>query len=106
MIGGAGEDHLHRVAADVPGRHPVPAYAASKSGIGATDQGAGERVGVKGVQVNAIAPGYIATDNTAALRADPARSEAILARIPAGRWGAPGDSQGAWCSWPRPPRTT
>jgi 2-deoxy-D-gluconate 3-dehydrogenase len=49
----------------------------------------------KGVQVNAIAPGYIATDNTAALRADPVRSEAILSRIPAGRWGTPDDLKGA-----------
>jgi 2-deoxy-D-gluconate 3-dehydrogenase len=48
----------------------------------------------KGVQVNAIAPGYIATDNTTALRADPVRNPAILARIPAGRWGEPGDFKG------------
>jgi len=47
-----------------------------------------------GVNVNAIAPGYIATDNTAALRADPVRSPAILARIPAGRWGEPDDIKG------------
>ena len=47
------------------------------------------------MQVNAIAPGYIATDNTAALRADPVRNPAILARIPAGRWGAPEDLAGA-----------
>jgi len=47
------------------------------------------------VQVNAIAPGYIATDNTAALRADPVRNPAILARIPAGRWGDPEDLMGA-----------
>jgi 2-deoxy-D-gluconate 3-dehydrogenase len=49
----------------------------------------------KGVNVNAIAPGYIETDNTAALRADPVRSKAILDRIPAGRWGRPEDLQGA-----------
>ena len=48
----------------------------------------------QGVQVNAIAPGYIATDNTAALRADPVRNPAILARIPAGRWGEPDDFKG------------
>jgi 2-deoxy-D-gluconate 3-dehydrogenase len=47
------------------------------------------------VQVNAIAPGYIATDNTTALRADPVRNPAILARIPAGRWGVPDDFKGA-----------
>ncbi|MCX7671160.1 MAG: SDR family oxidoreductase, partial [Anaerolineae bacterium] len=45
--------------------------------------------------VNAIAPGYMATDNTAPLRADPARAESILARIPAGRWGEPADLKGA-----------
>jgi 2-deoxy-D-gluconate 3-dehydrogenase len=49
----------------------------------------------KGVNVNAIAPGYIETDNTAALQADPVRSKAILDRIPAGRWGRPEDLQGA-----------
>ena len=48
----------------------------------------------KGVNVNAIAPGYIATDNTAALRADPVRNPAILARIPAARWGEPDDFKG------------
>ena len=48
----------------------------------------------KGVNVNAIAPGYIATDNTAALRADPVRSEQILTRIPAGRWGITDDFKG------------
>ena len=48
-----------------------------------------------GVNVNAIAPGYIATDNTAALRADPVRNPAILSRIPAGRWGEPEDLMGA-----------
>jgi 2-deoxy-D-gluconate 3-dehydrogenase len=49
----------------------------------------------KGVQVNAIAPGYIATDNTEALRNDPDRSQAILSRIPAGRWGSAEDMKGA-----------
>jgi 2-deoxy-D-gluconate 3-dehydrogenase len=48
----------------------------------------------KGLNVNAIAPGYIATDNTAALRADPVRNPAILSRIPAGRWGNPDDFKG------------
>jgi 2-deoxy-D-gluconate 3-dehydrogenase len=48
----------------------------------------------KGIQVNAIAPGYISTDNTAALRADPVRAPAILSRIPAGRWGEPADFKG------------
>jgi 2-deoxy-D-gluconate 3-dehydrogenase len=49
----------------------------------------------RGVNVNAIAPGYVATDNTAALQADPQRGPAILQRIPAGRWGTPDDLQGA-----------
>lgn len=48
----------------------------------------------RGVNVNAIAPGYVSTDNTAALRADPDRSKAILDRIPAGRWGSPDDFKG------------
>jgi len=48
-----------------------------------------------GINVNAIAPGYMATDNTAALRADPVRSQSILGRIPAGRWGMPDDLKGA-----------
>lgn len=51
--------------------------------------------GLRSVSVNAIAPGYIETDNTAALRADPDRSRAILERIPAGRWGRPDDLRGA-----------
>jgi len=73
----------------------VPGYAASKSGVGALVKALANEWASKGVQVNGIAPGYMATDNTAALRANPVRSEAILARIPAGRWGTPGDLQGA-----------
>lgn len=73
----------------------VPAYAASKHAVaGLTKALANEWAG-RGVNVNAIAPGYIATDNTEALRADPERSRAILDRIPAGRWGDPGDLAGA-----------
>lgn len=73
----------------------VPGYTASKSAIaGLTKALANEWAG-QGVNVNAIAPGYIATDNTKALRADPARSTAILDRIPAGRWGRPEDLAGA-----------
>jgi 2-deoxy-D-gluconate 3-dehydrogenase len=52
-------------------------------------------LGPKGITTNAIAPGYMATDNTAALRADEARNQAILERIPAGRWGTPQDLKGA-----------
>ncbi len=72
----------------------VPSYTASKSGIaGLTRALANEWAGYN-INVNAIAPGYMATDNTAPLRADAARSESILARIPAGRWGTPADLKG------------
>ncbi len=73
----------------------VPGYAASKSGIvGLTKALANEWTGA-GVTVNAIAPGYISTDNTLPLREDPERSRAILDRIPAGRWGDASDIGGA-----------
>lgn len=72
----------------------VPGYAASKGGIGQLTKALANEWAGKGVQVNAIAPGYISTDNTAALRNDPARNKAILERIPAGRWGEPDDLQG------------
>ncbi|GAA1648258.1 SDR family oxidoreductase [Actinoplanes couchii] len=73
----------------------VPAYTASKHAIlGLTKALANEWAG-RGVNVNAIAPGYMATDNTTALREDPARNAAILDRIPAGRWGDPDDLKGA-----------
>ncbi len=73
----------------------VPSYTASKSGMaGITKLLACEWAG-KGVNVNAIAPGYMATDNTTQLRDDAKRSTEILGRIPAGRWGTPGDMGGA-----------
>lgn len=72
----------------------VPGYAASKGGIGQLTMAFANEWAGKGVNVNAIAPGYIATDNTQALQDDPVRSEQILARIPAGRWGAPEDFKG------------
>lgn len=72
----------------------VPSYTASKSGVmGITRSMANEWAG-HGINVNAIAPGYMATNNTAALRADEARNAGILERIPAGRWGAPDDLAG------------
>ena len=72
----------------------VPSYTASKSGVmGITRLMANEWAG-HGINVNAIAPGYMATNNTAALRADEKRNEAILERIPAGRWGTPDDLGG------------
>ena len=73
----------------------VPGYAASKGAVGQLVKALANEWASKGVQVNAIAPGYITTDNTTALRADPTRNSAILARIPAGRWGHPDDFQGA-----------
>jgi 2-deoxy-D-gluconate 3-dehydrogenase len=73
----------------------VPGYAAAKGAIGQLTKALANEWAPKGVQVNAIAPGYIATDNTTALRADPVRNPAILARIPAGRWGVPDDFKGA-----------
>ncbi|GAB4517162.1 MAG: 2-dehydro-3-deoxy-D-gluconate 5-dehydrogenase KduD [Amphiplicatus sp.] len=73
----------------------VASYTASKSGVaGLTKLLANEWAG-RGINVNAIAPGYIATNNTAALRADEKRNAEILSRIPAGRWGEPGDLAGA-----------
>ncbi|TAM82271.1 MAG: SDR family oxidoreductase [Acidobacteria bacterium] len=72
----------------------VPGYAASKGGIGQLTKALANEWASKGVQVNAIAPGYISTDNTVALRNDPVRNKAILERIPAGRWGEPEDLQG------------
>lgn len=73
----------------------VPAYAASKHAVaGITKALANEWAG-QGVQVNAIAPGYIRTDNTRALQEDPRRADEIMSRIPAGRWGVPADVGGA-----------
>ena len=73
----------------------VPGYSASKGGIGQLTMALANEWASRGVNVNAIAPGYIATDNTAALQANPVRSEQILARVPAGRWGTPDDLKGA-----------
>lgn len=72
----------------------VPAYAASKGAVGQLTKALSNEWSGKGVQVNAIAPGYMRTANTAALQADPVRSKEILSRIPAGRWGEPGDLEG------------
>ncbi|MFN3589214.1 MAG: SDR family oxidoreductase [Spirosomataceae bacterium] len=72
----------------------VPGYAASKGAIQSIVKSFANEWADKGVHVNAIAPGYIATDNTEALRNDPERSKSILARIPAGRWGIPEDFAG------------
>jgi 2-deoxy-D-gluconate 3-dehydrogenase len=73
----------------------VPSYTASKSGVAGLTKLLANEWAVKGVNVNAIAPGYIATNNTAALQADETRNRQILERIPVGRWGAPSDLGGA-----------
>ncbi len=78
----------------------VPGYAAAKGGIGQLTMALANEWAGRGVNVNAIAPGYIATDNNQALRDDRVRNEQLLVRIPAGRWGAPDDLKGAvvWLS--------
>jgi 2-dehydro-3-deoxy-D-gluconate 5-dehydrogenase len=73
----------------------VPSYTASKSAVQGLTRLMANELATHQINVNAIAPGYMATDNTAPLRADAERSTAILGRIPAGRWGTPEDLQGA-----------
>ncbi len=73
----------------------VPAYAAAKGGVAQLTKALANEWAAKGINVNAIAPGYMATANTAPLRSDPVRSRQILERIPAGRWGDSGDLAGA-----------
>ena len=72
----------------------VPSYTAAKSGVAGVTRALANEWAKYNINVNAIAPGYMATDNTAPLRADPARSASILDRIPAGRWGTPADLKG------------
>jgi 2-deoxy-D-gluconate 3-dehydrogenase len=73
----------------------VPGYAASKGALSSLVKALANEWASRGVNVNGVVPGYIATDNTEALRNDPDRSQAILSRIPAGRWGSPDDFKGA-----------
>lgn len=73
----------------------VPAYAAAKGGVTQLTKALANEWSSKGINVNAIAPGYMETDNTEALRQDPGRSQDILRRIPASRWGKPADLAGA-----------
>jgi 2-dehydro-3-deoxy-D-gluconate 5-dehydrogenase len=73
----------------------VPAYAAAKGGVAQLTKALANEWAVKGINVNAIAPGYMRTDNTKALQADETRNRQILERIPAGRWGEPSDLSGA-----------
>jgi 2-deoxy-D-gluconate 3-dehydrogenase len=73
----------------------VPAYAAAKGGVALLTKALANEWASKGINVNAIAPGYMVTDNTTALRSDPVRSRQLLDRIPAARWGEPKDLAGA-----------
>jgi 2-deoxy-D-gluconate 3-dehydrogenase len=73
----------------------VPSYAAAKGGVGQLTKAFANEWAAKEINVNAIAPGYMETDNTAILRKDEERSRQILERIPAGRWGLPSDLGGA-----------
>jgi 2-deoxy-D-gluconate 3-dehydrogenase len=72
----------------------VPSYTAAKSGVAGITKALANELAGRNINVNAIAPGYMATDNTAPLRADEKRAQAILERIPAGRWGEPADLKG------------
>ncbi|MBN2469943.1 MAG: 2-dehydro-3-deoxy-D-gluconate 5-dehydrogenase KduD [Anaerolineae bacterium] len=72
----------------------VPSYTAAKSAVAGLTRALANEWAALNINVNAIAPGYMATDNTAPIRADAARNDSILARIPAGRWGTPDDLQG------------
>ncbi|MDL9979208.1 2-dehydro-3-deoxy-D-gluconate 5-dehydrogenase KduD [Microbacterium sp. ASV49] len=74
----------------------VPAYTASKHAVAGLTKALANEWAASGVTVNAVAPGYMATDNTAALRADTEREASIVSRIPAGRWGTPADLQGVF----------
>ena len=76
------------------GGFTVPAYAASKGGVTQLTKALSNEWAGKGISVNAIAPGYIATEMNAALMEDQNRAKSILARIPAGRWGTPEDFKG------------
>jgi 2-deoxy-D-gluconate 3-dehydrogenase len=73
----------------------VPSYTAAKHGVAGITKILANEWAAKGINVNAVAPGYITTNNTQALRADPDRNQSILDRIPAGRWGEPSDIAGA-----------
>lgn len=72
----------------------MPAYAAAKGGVAQLTKALSNEWAAKGINVNAIAPGYVATDMNTALLQDPERSASILARIPAGRWATPEDFKG------------
>jgi 2-dehydro-3-deoxy-D-gluconate 5-dehydrogenase len=90
-----GKNCLHRVALSFQGGITVPGYAAAKGGVAPLTKAPANEWAGHNVEVKAIAPGYIATDNITALRNDPVCNAAILLRIPAGRWGEPADLGGA-----------
>jgi len=94
---GAGRGKIVNIASLLAfqGGITVPAYAASKGGVAQLTKALANEWAARGVNVNAIAPGYISTENTAALRGDATRNRQILERIPAGRWGDPDDIAGA-----------
>ncbi len=74
----------------------MPGYTASKHAVAGVTKALANELARFGVNVNAIAPGYMATENTAPIRSDAQREQSILARIPADRWGTPADLQGAF----------
>ena len=96
VMDGQGEGKIINIASmlSFQGGILVPSYTAAKSGVAGLTRALANEWAEKGINVNAIAPGYMATDNTAPLRADPQRNQAILARIPVGRWGQPTDLKG------------
>ncbi len=94
LVQGAGKIIFTASLLSFQGGINVPGYAASKGGIARLTMALANEWAGKGVNVNAIAPGYISTDNTTALREDQERSASILGRIPAGRWGEPEDFKG------------
>ncbi len=97
VIGRSGTGKIVNIASllSFQGGIRVPAYAASKGGVAQLTKALANEWAPKGIQVNAIAPGYFATTNTEALQADETRNRQILERIPAGRWGQPQDLAGA-----------
>ena len=93
---GPRQDRQHRLDAELPGRRSAwRATPRPRAASPASPRLLANEWAAKGINVNAIAPGYIATNNTAALQADETRNRQILERIPAGRWGAPADLGGA-----------
>lgn len=95
IAGGAGKIINVASMLSFQGGVRVPSYTAAKSGVAGLTKALANEWAAKGINVNALAPGYIATNNTAALQADETRNRQIVDRIPAGRWGEPSDIGGA-----------